>query len=747
MNFLNRLSLRAKVVIMVNTIVLMFGVMVLVLFGFFKKDYVRQTYDNFYNYSEVIGSYVQDQFFERYGDVQAFALNADVKNMHRENLHQIFDDYVQLYGLYDVILFVDKNGKYVSSNTKDLSGKDINVKVLESLNFSQTSWFKKAMAGEFTEDKSKGFTGTLFEDVMLDPVRKVAQGEEKPGVSFSAVVKNEKGEIIGVITNRSTMKWVEDAFLRIFEQVKDDGYTHAQITLIDKSGLVLMDHNPSLHNDENKIVYNFDKVNLKLNLVEGKLQAAIDLISRKHGYTEEPNTRTGAIQVNGYKPVEGVKFVDSIGWGILVREEKEQLLSHLTSLMNLFYLVFAVSMIAGFLISSFVTSKISSSLSSISELLNSNAESLNKTSNELTVQSTRLSESSTEQASAIQETMAAVDEISATVEKNTEAAKQSKVVSGSSLSASENGIQTVANLLNSIDEISQSNDSIADQMRQNNEKINEIVKLISDIGNKTKVINEIVFQTKLLSFNASVEAARAGEYGKGFAVVAEEVGNLAQMSGNAAKEISSLLDESQRKTAQIVKETESKVDELIKKSHEKIDLGKQTANECNSALEEIAKNVKSVDAMVTEIARASEEQSNGIKEIAKAMGQLDITTSENSKISQESSTSSVNVNKKSDELKHQVVSLVQLVNGNSHKEFKKNHSLKVQTKKEVAIFKDDKKSAVKKEAKVVSKVMPFKKKENPASSKQEVSVTEVVASKAVSGDSVPSSNDPRFEEV
>ena len=92
MNFVNRLSLRAKVVIMVNGIVLMFGVMVLVLFGFFKKNYVRQTYDNFYNYSEVIGSYVQDQFFERYGDVQAFALNADLKNMHRENLHKVFDE-------------------------------------------------------------------------------------------------------------------------------------------------------------------------------------------------------------------------------------------------------------------------------------------------------------------------------------------------------------------------------------------------------------------------------------------------------------------------------------------------------------------------------------------------------------------------------------------------------------------------------------------------------------------------------
>ncbi len=57
-----------------------------------------------------------------------------------------------------------------------------------------------------------------------------------------------------------------------------------------------------------------------------------------------------------------------------------------------------------------------------------------------------------------------------------------------------------------------------------------------DIGDKTKVINDIVFQTKRLSFNASVEAARAGEHGKGFAVVAEEVGNLAQMSKDKVQE-------------------------------------------------------------------------------------------------------------------------------------------------------------------------------------------------------------------
>ena len=65
--------------------------------------------------------------------------------------------------------------------------------------------------------------------------------------------------------------------------------------------------------------------------------------------------------------------------------------------------------------------------------------------------------------------------------------------------------------------------------------------IIQEIEDKTKAIDEIVFQTKLLSFNASVEAERAGEHGRGFSVVAQEVGNLAQLSGKSAAEINEIL--------------------------------------------------------------------------------------------------------------------------------------------------------------------------------------------------------------
>lgn len=740
MNILNKISLRLRIMVVVNLIVIIFGAISFGLFQSFRVDYVKDTFNSYLNFAISTSQIIQDQFFERYGDVQAFALNDTVKKLEKEKLPNILDQYVSLYGLYDVILVVDKNGKYVASNTKDTNGNDIKREVLEKLNFSQTTWFKKTINSEYTEDKSKNLTGTYFEDFSFDPIKKLAFGSDRVGTSFTAQIKDEKGEVVGVITNRSSAKWVEDSIVRVFEDLKRSDFGHSEITMIDKNGTILIDHDPHMNGDKNIVTYDFEKTIFKTNLVDLKLKAAEDLVAGKNGVSEEIHKRKKVEQVNGYAKVSGPKMVDSIGWGIIIRDEKAEVLAHINEVFNLFYLVFAISLIAGFVVTYFFGNQIAKSLTNITSLLSSNAENLSNTSNTLTVQSTRLSESSTEQASAIQETMAAVDEISATVEKNTEAARQSKSVSGDSLQASNIGKQTVVNMLNSIEEISQSNDSIAEQMKNNNEKINEIVKLIADIGNKTKVINEIVFQTKLLSFNASVEAARAGEYGKGFAVVAEEVGNLAQMSGNAAKEISSMLDESQRKTAQIVKETEGKVDELIHKSREKVDQGKRTASECNSALEEISKNVKLVDEMVSEISRASEEQSNGIKEIAKAMGQLDITTTENSKISQESSSSSIEVNAKSEELKSQVESLLKIVNGSNSK---LNHLHTTSVNKTEVTAKKEVKSTSRTKANVVS----FKKKETAASPSHKAINTETASHKAVSGDSVPSANDPRFEEV
>ena len=165
------------------------------------------------------------------------------------------------------------------------------------------------------------------------------------------------------------------------------------------------------------------------------------------------------------------------------------------------------------------------------------------------------------------------------------------------------------------------------------------VDMMNEISNKTKVINEIVFQTKLLSFNAAVEAARAGEHGRGFAVVAEEVGSLAQVSGNAAKEISDILGKSTNKVTSIIEETKTKITDIILQGKNRVEIGKQVATECQTVLASILESVDEVNLNFKEISQAAVEQANEVTDITMAMNILEKLTQDNSNMSAEANLS------------------------------------------------------------------------------------------------------------
>lgn len=267
----------------------------------------------------------------------------------------------------------------------------------------------------------------------------------------------------------------------------------------------------------------------------------------------------------------------------------------------------------------------------VGELKSSTGETESST-RQLIETSEKLSSVSTEQAAAIQETVSTLNEINATVDRSRTNARKSADVAHQSHESAIRGKDYVQKMKEAISDISTSTGEIFKQVEASNKQMSEIATIIAEIGDKTKVINDIVFQTKLLSFNASVEAARAGEQGKGFAVVAEEVGNLATMSGNAAKEISDMLAASIAKVQSIAKTTSESVNHLVRTSQEKISTGVAVAGHCDESLEEIVNVVGDVNRMMDEITRAAEEQAVGVGQITKAMNQLDTTIQETSEM-------------------------------------------------------------------------------------------------------------------
>lgn len=316
-------------------------------------------------------------------------------------------------------------------------------------------------------------------------------------------------------------------------------------------------------------------------------------------------------------------------WYVEVVQDKDVIMEPVKSaLMKQVLIAVAIAFLFIF-IGFIMLNKIAHNVSNIAKKLEESTESNRKATESVKDTSFQVASATNEQASAIEETASTLDEINAMVSRSVENAKVSTDKSEESLELARKGKETVEKMISSIDDISKSNDEIMEQIKESNEEIKSIINVIGEISDKTKVINDIVFQTKLLSFNASVEAARAGDNGKGFAVVAEEVGKLAEISGESAKDINQLLEKSNSNVQNIIAKTQSRIDHIASMSKQKINDGVSVANECGELLDEIVTGADKVKLMMIELLDASRQQSEGIKNISEAMGMLQTTTQNN----------------------------------------------------------------------------------------------------------------------
>ncbi len=326
-------------------------------------------------------------------------------------------------------------------------------------------------------------------------------------------------------------------------------------------------------------------------------------------------------------------------------DETVTLISELDQKLKKINITMIVIVVAGIFISILVATliikKINASLQRISENLQESSAQVINASGQLSETSRSLASASSEQVSALEETSASLEETSGMINNNLQNAEHSK-----ELAEKMKEIATQGN--SSVNELIQSMQAILDA----NKNIEKLVSVIGEIGEKTQIIDEIVFQTKLLSFNASVEAERAGEHGRGFAVVAQEVGKLAQMSGKAALEISDIVKASVKSAEQIAKDNKMKAE----RGHE---LVKNTA----SILHETSLNSEAVSAEALQVVQASREQASGIRQITSAMDQLNRISQGNATAAEEMASSSGDLATQSKVMKQLVVDLNRIVLG------------------------------------------------------------------------------------
>ncbi|MGJ0309381.1 methyl-accepting chemotaxis protein [Aliarcobacter cryaerophilus] len=244
--------------------------------------------------------------------------------------------------------------------------------------------------------------------------------------------------------------------------------------------------------------------------------------------------------------------------------------------------------------------KVATGINNLSNIINhmlvenkSNGLTLEESSKMLLFNVNKLNISSNEAAASLEETAAALEEITSNIRNNTESiAKMSQL---------SNGVTKAVN----------EGQAMANQTTTAMDEINTQVNLVNEaIG----VIDNIAFQTNILSLNAAVEAATAGEAGKGFAVVAQEVRNLATRSAEAAKEIKA----------------------IVERATVKANEGKEIATNMIEGYKNLNSNISSTMNLISDIENASKEQLLGIEQINDAVNQLDQQTQQNAMVASQS---------------------------------------------------------------------------------------------------------------
>jgi methyl-accepting chemotaxis protein len=633
----------------------LFGVvpaLVLLAVYFSFRDSIEEAYRTPMKETAVAVSDVIDRnLFERYGDVQAFGVNAAAwspdnwrKPTTDNPLVAAINSYMTNYGLYRVMLYVDTKGDVLAVNTVDPTGKALDTGAIYQMNFAQTEWFRRAMAGDFLNGRN-GLTGTVVLQPAANPVIGGLYGDDGFTIAFAAPVKNLAGERLGVWVNFADFGLVEEIASTFYKSLKAQGLASAKLVVLDDAGKMLVNLDPTTQGE----TYKRDLEGLsKRNLVTEGFEPATAAIKGERGVTVAADFASGTQSAVGYTKSVGAYTYPGLNWSVVALVPDSEI--NFVSGQVLFWMQVAIALAAvatlvfAWFIGGGIAGAIQKMTDAMRELAGGNkqievpglgrkdeiggmADAL-QVFKDAAVELDRMmeqKEAERRQAEEKARTMAAItarfqanvgqlvssvssasSQLQSTAQNLNGNVEQTSRNTSAVASASEEAAANVQAIASSAEELSASIGEISrqvndaadfskkavDSAKVTDSTVQGLTDAAQKIGKVVELINDIASQTNLLALNATIEAARAGEAGKGFAVVASEVKSLANQTARATEDITAQINAMQSVT-----------------------------NDAVNAIRAIAQSIEKINHISTAIAGAVEEQGAATKEIARSVEQ------------------------------------------------------------------------------------------------------------------------------
>ncbi len=278
-----------------------------------------------------INDVIDRSLFERYGDVQAFALNRAATNPKNWRNHDdqnplisAMNGYMKGYGIYKLMLLVDTQGRVLATNTVNAKGQPLATDHLYDKSYADAPWLRDALTGNFLAGKN-GLTGTVVEQPSINAEVARIYNQDGYTITFAAPVRDENGQVVAVWANFADFGLVEAIVATYYDQLAAYGMDGAEVTVLDREGRVLVDYDPSFRGFKGLGDYGRDFTVIgKLNLAANGVEAAERAVAGERGIITSQHARKKIEQVSGYARSVGVYDYPGMGWSTLVRIEPRQ---------------------------------------------------------------------------------------------------------------------------------------------------------------------------------------------------------------------------------------------------------------------------------------------------------------------------------------------------------------------------------------------------------------------------------------